>query len=81
MKYKVIPCINSNNHRKGWKIVTDDNYEHEYCPDNKHFTVYYNYHHALEHCEHLNGESKVFRNITQSSWGILSSMVREWRKG
>lgn len=81
MKYKVVPCIHSSG-SKGWKIIIDNSayvYEHPYCPDGEYFIVYSNYQAALEDCEHLNGKSKVFGQITQDSWDVLRMLFKGWK--
>ena len=79
MKYKVIPCLHSRTGEKGWKIVSNDKYDFDYKPNGESFTVYFNYQQALDHCNHLNGKSKVFGQITQDSWDVLRMLFKGWR--
>ncbi len=81
MRYKVIPCLFSTTRKKGWKIVEDNKSEWNYCPDGKSFLVYYKYQQALDDCEHLNGNSKVFGMITQNNWDILRFLAKDYMRG
>lgn len=75
IKYKVKPYINPDNNRKGWIIIHNDKHEDPYSADGKKFTIYYNFSQAEDHCNHLNGDSKVWGIVSMNDWQLFKEFM------